>query len=173
MKEEDSLINESDSNCSLKEQLIKFYVEGNPMNLVERDELFFSVAEFVVLTQSCSISVIQREFSLGLCRTKQILDQIESAGIISHFRTDEGRKVLIKDKISLGNLIVSLPNVEIKKCLDKLDLFYEKNKQEIETKRREHELLQTEELKKSESEALKLMKLEKILRKRLPAEKRT
>jgi hypothetical protein len=159
---------EPDLDNPLKEQLIKFYVEGNPVNLVDRDELFYQAAQFVVLTQSCSITAIQREFSIGLGHAKIILDQIESAGIISQHRNNEGRKVLVKDEISLRELITSLPHIEINNCIDQLDSFYKKYKEEIESRRKENELLQLEELKKTEAEVLKLMKLEKILKKRLP-----
>lgn len=163
-----SLGMESDLDNPLKEQLMKFYVEGNPTNLVDRDELFYSAAEFVVITQSCSHSAIQREFSVGLSRAKLLLDQIEAAGIISQYKTNEGRKVLIKDGISLRELLKSLPNIRIHNCIEQLDTFYEKYKLEIESRRKEHELLQLEEMKKTEAEILKLMKLEKILKKRLP-----
>jgi hypothetical protein len=175
IKEEDqvSLNEETDLDNPLKEQLIKFYVEGNPVNLVDRDELFYIAAKFVVITQSCSISAIQREFSVGLSRAKIILDQIESAGIISHYRNNDGRKVLVHDEISLIELLKSLPHIEINNYIDQLDSFYEKYKEEIETRRREHELLQLEELKKTEAEVIKLMKLEKILKERLPTSMRT
>jgi hypothetical protein len=167
-EEEESAIHIYDLDSSLKEQLFKFYVEGNPLNLVDRDELFIKAAQFIVFSQSCSISAIQREFSVGLSHAKLILDQIESAGIISPFRSDEGRKVLIKDKDSLKELISSLPHFGIADRLDEIDAFYEKYKEEIENQRKEHDILQLEEMKKTEAELLKLMKLEKILKKRLP-----
>jgi hypothetical protein len=168
-----SLNEESYLDNPLKEQLIKFYVEGNPVNLVDRDELFYIAAKFVVVSQSCSYSAIQREFSVGLSRAKFILDQIESAGIISQYRSNEGRKVLVTDEISLKELLQSLPNIEINNCIDQLDSFYEKYKEEIEARRREREMLKLEEQRKTEAEAFKLMKLEGILKKRLPTSMRT
>ncbi len=167
-EEKKSINSVGDLDDSMKEQLIKFYVEGNPLNLVDRDELFCQAASFVVITQSCSVSAIQREFSIGLGRAKLILDQIESAGIISPFLTNEGRIVLIKDDVSLNKLIQSLPHIEINNCIENLDAFYEKYKGEIEARRNDYDRLQFEEMKKSEAELVKLMKLEKILQKRFP-----
>jgi hypothetical protein len=159
---------DSDIETALREQLIKFFVEGNPANLVNRDEFFHEAAKFVVLTQTCSITAIRREFSIGFSRSKVIIDQLASAGIVKPHRANDNCKVLIKDEISLNRLIGSLPHVEIKNCIHLLDSFYDKYKVEIETRRIRYEKLQAQEQKKSEVEAIKLLMLDKILRKRLP-----
>jgi hypothetical protein len=153
---------------SLREQLIKFFVEGNPANLVNRDDFFCEASKFVVLTQLCSITAIRREFSIGFSRAKLIIDQMESAGIIRPYGGAERWKVLVKDEISLNQLINSLPHVELSNCINLLDSFYEKHKEEIDKRRIEFEKLQLEKQKKTEAEAIKLMMLDKILKRRLP-----
>jgi hypothetical protein len=169
--EKDALCGDEDFKIDnpLREQLIKFYVEGNPANLVNRDEFFYEAAKFVVLTQSCSVTSVRREFSVGSNRAKLIIDQLESASIIKQYLGYEGYKVLVKDEISLNELINSMPNIEISNCIHLLDSFYEKYKDEIEERRIEYENMQFEELKKTNTEAVKLMMLNKILKKRLPA----
>lgn len=167
-KERLSAFEESDLDNSLSEQLIRFYVTGNPTILLTRDEYFREAAIFVVLTQSCSLTAIRREFSVGLSRTRLLIEQLESAGIISQFGGRDNLKVLVKDENSLDRLINSLPHVEINNCIHLLDTFYEKYKEEIEKRRIEYEKLQLEIQKKTETEAIKLMMIEKILKKRLP-----
>jgi hypothetical protein len=171
LNEKDDLSADEDFKIDnpLREQLIKFFVEGNPATLVNRDEFFYEAAKFVVLTQSCSVTSIRREFSISSNRAKLIIDQLESAAIIKHFLGYDGCKVIVKDEISLNKLINSEPHIEIGNCLQLLDSFYEKYKEEIEVRRIEYEEMQFEELKKTNVEAVKYMKLDKMLKKRLPA----
>lgn len=151
----------------LRERLMNFYADGNPTNLLPRDEYFHEAAIFVVLTQRCSITAIRREFSLGFNRAKLILDQLESAHIIKSFTGIDHIKVLVKNEHSLKRLLLALPEYEINDYFDLLDSFYENNKAEIEARKVEFET-GTEGRKENKLNAGKLMLLSKKLRKTLP-----
>ncbi len=71
----------------------------------ERDALFNQAAEIVVQTQQGSASLLQRRLKLGYNRAGRIVDQLESAGIIGQFEGSKAREVLIKDLLSLEQLL--------------------------------------------------------------------
>jgi hypothetical protein len=159
---------ESGLDNSLREKLINFYVDGNPVNLLPRDVLFREAALFAVLTQSCSIDALRREFSVCIKRARHIMDQLESAGIIRHFYEKDSRKVLVKDEASLRRILNRLPEIDINDCIDQLDSFYENNETEIELRKAGSEKERINELHQSKLEAVKLLLTGKMLTKGTP-----
>lgn len=71
----------------------------------DRDALFNDAAEIIVSTQQGSTSLLQRRLKLGYNRAGRIIDQLEAAGIIGPFGGSKAREVLIKDMISLDQLL--------------------------------------------------------------------
>lgn len=71
----------------------------------ERDEFFADAARLVVTHQQGSASLIQRRLKLGYNRAGRIVDQLEAAGIIGPFNGSKAREVLIKDSVSLEQLL--------------------------------------------------------------------
>lgn len=69
------------------------------------DVLFEEVAEFVVLNQLCSTSMIQRKFSLGYNRAARIADQLEKEGIVGPANGGNPRLVLIEDLKALEHIL--------------------------------------------------------------------
>ena len=69
----------------------------------EFDPLFEEVAEYVVKRAEVSVSDLQRKFAVGYCRGCRIMEQLESAGIVS----PETRKqsVLVKGKKELDKIL--------------------------------------------------------------------
>ena len=74
-------------------------------NLNELDAMFNDAALIVVQHQSGSTSLIQRKLRIGYNRAGSIIDQLETAGIVGPFEGSKARKVLIKDEISLEELL--------------------------------------------------------------------
>lgn len=71
----------------------------------ERDEFFAEAARLIVAHQQGSASLIQRKLSLGYNRAGRIVDQLEAAGIIGPFKGSKAREVLIKDSVTLEQLL--------------------------------------------------------------------
>ncbi len=71
----------------------------------DRDELFEDAARIVVATQQGSTSLIQRKLKLGYNRAGRIIDQLEAAGIVGAFEGSKAREVLIKDEMSLEQIL--------------------------------------------------------------------
>ena len=78
------------------------------VNLEEKDALFNQAANIVVQHQSGSTSLIQRKLKLGYNRAGRIIDQLEAAGIVGPFEGSKARQVLIKDDISLQEILNNL-----------------------------------------------------------------
>jgi S-DNA-T family DNA segregation ATPase FtsK/SpoIIIE len=55
--------------------------------------------------QQGSASLLQRKLKLGYNRAGRIVDQLEKAGIIGPFEGSKARKVIIKDALSLEQLL--------------------------------------------------------------------
>lgn len=70
----------------------------------ERDSLFKEAARFVVSSQQCSTSSIQRKFKLGYNRSSCILEQLEDAGIVGPLERNT-REVRINDPIVLEKIL--------------------------------------------------------------------
>ena len=75
------------------------------VDLDDKDSMFNEAALIVVQHQSGSTSLIQRKLRLGYNRAGRIIDQLEAAGIVGPFEGSKARKVLIKDEVSLEELL--------------------------------------------------------------------
>ncbi|UPT69205.1 MAG: hypothetical protein M0D57_12825 [Sphingobacteriales bacterium JAD_PAG50586_3] len=78
------------------------------VDLSDRDAHFDEAARLVVRNQQGSASLIQRKMKLGYNRAGRIVDQLEAAGIIGPFEGSKARQVLIKDEVSLEDILSSL-----------------------------------------------------------------
>jgi S-DNA-T family DNA segregation ATPase FtsK/SpoIIIE len=83
---------------------------GGPsdVDLSDRDALFEEAAKLIVMHQQGSTSLIQRKLKLGYNRAGRLIDQLEAAGIVGPFEGSKAREVLIKDELSLEQLLNSL-----------------------------------------------------------------
>jgi len=75
------------------------------IDLTDRDELFEDAARLIVMHQQGSTSLLQRKLKLGYNRAGYLIDQLEAAGIVGPFEGSKGREVLIKDEVSLEELL--------------------------------------------------------------------
>lgn len=84
--------------------------EGGPsdVDLSDRDALFEEAAKLIVMHQQGSTSLIQRKLKLGYNRAGRLIDQLEAAGIVGPFEGSKAREVLIKDELSLEQLLNGL-----------------------------------------------------------------
>ncbi len=84
--------------------------EGGPadVDLSERDALFEEAAKLIVAHQQGSTSLIQRKLKLGYNRAGRLIDQLEAAGIVGPFEGSKAREVLVKDELSLEQLLSAL-----------------------------------------------------------------
>jgi S-DNA-T family DNA segregation ATPase FtsK/SpoIIIE len=78
------------------------------VDLSDRDALFEQAAELIVNHQQGSTSLIQRKLKLGYNRAGRLIDQLEAAGIVGPFEGSKAREVLIKDQLSLEQLLNTL-----------------------------------------------------------------
>lgn len=78
------------------------------VDLSDRDSLFEDAAKLIVMHQQGSTSLIQRKLKLGYNRAGRLIDQLEAAGIVGPFEGSKAREVLIKDELSLEQLLTSL-----------------------------------------------------------------
>jgi len=69
------------------------------------DALFVEASRLIVAHQQGSTSLIQRRMSLGYNRAGRIIDQMESVGIVGPFEGSKAREVLVKDEMSLEQLL--------------------------------------------------------------------
>ncbi|MBT1696337.1 DNA translocase FtsK [Fulvivirgaceae bacterium PWU4] len=80
----------------------------NEIDLSDRDALFEDAAKLIVMHQQGSTSLIQRKLKLGYNRAGRLIDQLEAAGVVGPFEGSKAREVLIKDELSLEQLLSSL-----------------------------------------------------------------
>lgn len=85
---------------------------GRDIELDDRDPLFDEAAAIIVATQQGSASLLQRKLKLGYNRAGRIIDQLEAARIIGPFEGSKAREVLVKDPMSLDQILQSLKNRE-------------------------------------------------------------
>ena len=78
------------------------------VDLAERDALFEEAARLLVQHQQGSTSLIQRKLKLGYNRAGRLIDQLEAAGIVGPFEGSKAREVLIRDEVSLEQLLNEL-----------------------------------------------------------------
>jgi S-DNA-T family DNA segregation ATPase FtsK/SpoIIIE len=81
---------------------------ASSVDLSERDVLFEEAAQLMVNHQQGSTSLLQRKLKLGYNRAGRLIDQLEAAGIVGPFEGSKAREVLIKDQLSLEQLLNSL-----------------------------------------------------------------
>ena len=81
---------------------------ANNVDLSDRDALFEEAAKVIVMHQQGSTSLIQRKLKLGYNRAGRLIDQLEAAGVVGPFEGSKAREVLIKDEISLEQLLNNL-----------------------------------------------------------------
>jgi DNA segregation ATPase FtsK/SpoIIIE, S-DNA-T family len=81
---------------------------ASAVDLSERDALFEDAAKLIVSHQQGSTSLIQRKLKLGYNRAGRLIDQLEAAGIVGPFEGSKAREVLIKDELSLEQLLSGL-----------------------------------------------------------------
>ena len=84
--------------------------EGGPssVDLSDRDALFEDAARLLVMHQQGSTSLIQRKLKLGYNRAGRLIDQLEAAGVVGAFEGSKAREVLVKDELSLEQLLKGL-----------------------------------------------------------------
>jgi len=84
--------------------------EGGPssVDLSDRDALFEEAARLLVMHQQGSTSLIQRKLKLGYNRAGRLIDQLEAAGVVGAFEGSKAREVLVKDELSLEQLLKGL-----------------------------------------------------------------
>jgi S-DNA-T family DNA segregation ATPase FtsK/SpoIIIE len=78
------------------------------IDLSERDANFEDAARLIVRHQQGSTSLIQRKMKLGYNRAGRLIDQLEAAGIVGPFEGSKAREVLVKDELSLEQLLNQL-----------------------------------------------------------------
>jgi len=81
---------------------------ASTVDLSERDALFEEAAKLIVMHQQGSTSLLQRKLKLGYNRAGRLIDQLEAAGIVGAFEGSKAREVLIKDELSLEQLLNGL-----------------------------------------------------------------
>jgi len=81
---------------------------ASTVDLSERDAMFEEAAKLIVAHQQGSTSLIQRKLKLGYNRAGRLIDQLEAAGIVGPFEGSKAREVLIKDPMSLEQLLNAL-----------------------------------------------------------------
>ncbi|MEX1239237.1 MAG: DNA translocase FtsK [Cyclobacteriaceae bacterium] len=81
---------------------------ANSVDLSDRDALFEEAAKVIVMHQQGSTSLIQRKLKLGYNRAGRLIDQLEAAGVVGPFEGSKAREVLIRDEISLEQLLNNL-----------------------------------------------------------------
>ncbi len=82
--------------------------KSEDFNFADRDKLFDEAARLIVSTQQGSTSLIQRRMKLGYNRAGRLIDQLEAAGVVGPFEGSKAREVLIKDEMSLEQLLSEL-----------------------------------------------------------------
>ena len=81
---------------------------ANNVDLADRDSLFEEAARVIVMHQQGSTSLIQRKLKLGYNRAGRLIDQLEAAGVVGPFEGSKAREVLIRDELSLEQLLNNL-----------------------------------------------------------------
>ena len=82
------------------------------INMDDRDPLFEEAAQIIVQHQQGSASLLQRRLKLGYNRAGRIIDQLEAAKIVGPFEGSKAREVLIKDPMTLEQILNGLRHRE-------------------------------------------------------------
>ncbi len=83
----------------LKKQYIRsnFVNEETPI-INDRDDYFFDAGRFIIEKEKASIGMLQRVYKIGFNRAAQIMDQLETAGVVGSEEGTKPRKILITMK---------------------------------------------------------------------------
>lgn len=79
--------------------------EGGLVDMKNLDPLFEDVARMAVMNRTISTSMVQRKMQLGFARAGRIIDQLESAGIVSAANGSKPREALVSDYDSLQKIL--------------------------------------------------------------------
>ncbi len=71
---------------------------GGMRDLHSRDSLFWEAARLVVRHNQGSVSLLQRRLKIGYARAARLIDQLETAGIVSPYDGSKAREVMVDDK---------------------------------------------------------------------------
>ena len=94
------------TDAHLLPEFIEESGEGSrDINPADRDPLFGEAASIIVQHQQGSASLLQRRLKLGYNRAGRIIDQLEAAKIIGPFEGSKAREVLIKDPMTLNQML--------------------------------------------------------------------
>ncbi len=77
-------------------------------DISDKDSLFNDAARLVVQHQQGSTSLVQRKLTLGYNRAGRLIDQLEAAGVVGPFEGSKAREVLVKDELTLEQLLKSI-----------------------------------------------------------------
>ena len=69
------------------------------------DSMFEDAARVIVNSQQGSTSLLQRKMKIGYNRAGRLIDQMEIANIVGPFKGSQAREVLIKDELSLEQIL--------------------------------------------------------------------
>lgn len=101
------------SDAHLLPEYIDESGEGSrEFNMDDRDPLFEEAAQIIVQHQQGSASLLQRRLKLGYNRAGRIIDQLEAAKIIGPFEGSKAREVLVRDPMSLEQILNGLRHRE-------------------------------------------------------------
>lgn len=83
----------------LKKQYIRsnFVNEETPI-INDRDDYFFDAGRFIIEKEKASIGMLQRVYKIGFNRAAQIMDQLETAGVVGSEEGTKPRKILMTMK---------------------------------------------------------------------------
>ena len=79
-----------------------------PRSLREQIPMLLTEELLAYLWQSFQRELIQRKLKLGYNRAGRIIDQLEAAGIVGPFEGSKARQVLVKDELSLQEILNQL-----------------------------------------------------------------
>lgn len=101
---------------SFDDELIKQFVniwESIPQSTRDHlDPLFEDALKvLLLLCKNASTSLFQRKFAIGYNRASRLMEQLETAGIVSSFNKDKSRDVLVKDETALKQLVSGIKKV--------------------------------------------------------------
>lgn len=89
------------SQFNITEDEIVDEISDTKYDINGRDELFYEAAKLVVKEGRASASFLQRELKIGYNRAGRLIDQFESAGIVSSFEGSKARQVLVTGLVAL------------------------------------------------------------------------
>lgn len=89
-------------------ELLPHEVDPDDKKITKYDPVFEEAAKLIVINKSGSISLIQRKFAVGINRANQIMDQLESAGIVGPYNGNNVRQVLVSDESELAIILNEL-----------------------------------------------------------------